>query len=213
MIKKIALALAALVGVLLLVIATRPSTFRIERSIQTAASHSVLFSMVNDFHHWPKWSPWEKLDPAMKKEFSGAPRGTGAIYSWTGNDDVGEGRMTITESQPYQRVGIQLEFLKPFTATNQTTFVLSPARGGTAITWAMEGTNDFMGKAFSLFMDMDATVGKDFESGLTSLKTLAENETRRLADLAKEKATQAANEADAQKVANEAAAVVGSPLQ
>jgi uncharacterized protein YndB with AHSA1/START domain len=174
MLKKIGIGVAAALLVLVVVIATRPSTFRIERSTKIAASPDAIFALINDFRAWQGWSPWEKLDPAMKKTHSGAPSGTGAVYSWAGNDEVGEGRMTITNSSPPKRVEIKLEFLKPWEATNTTLFTVEPGEGGSNVTWAMEGKNNFASKAFGLFMDMDAMVGKDFEKGLGAMKALAE---------------------------------------
>ena len=152
--------------------ATRPADFRIVRSRTVAAPPEVVHAYVNDFHKWPEWSPWEKLDPAMKREFSGAPAGHRARPThWSGNDDVGEGRMTITDSRAAQSVTIRLEFLKPFAATNTTQFDFAPSGSGTNVTWAMTGHNNFMAKAFSAFMDMDKMVGADFEKGLAGLDT------------------------------------------
>jgi len=91
---------------------------------------------------------------------------------------VGEGRMTIEESKANELVRIKLEFIKPWQATNSTTFTFSPVAEGTSVTWKMEGQNDFMGKAFSLFMDMDGMIGKDFEKGLATIKTLTETEAK-----------------------------------
>jgi hypothetical protein len=134
--------------------------------------------MVNDFHHWDRWSPWEKFDPAMKKTFEGPPAGPGAIYSWVGNKKVGEGRMTILESKAAEFVTMKLEFIKPFAATHQAMFKLAPTAGGTHFTWSMEGNNNFMGKAFSLLMNMDKMVGKDFERGLGNLEAEVRKETK-----------------------------------
>lgn len=169
MVKKIALGLAALIVVLVIVIATRPAEFSVARSRTVAASPQVVFAWLDDFHHWQAWSPWEKLDPDMKRELSGATAGPGAAYHWVGNDKVGEGRMTITDSQPPRSVTIHLEFLKPFAATNTTVFELAPSGAGTTVTWRMSGHNNFVAKAFSLIMNMDATVGPDFERGLANL--------------------------------------------
>jgi uncharacterized protein YndB with AHSA1/START domain len=155
-------------------VATRPSDFRVERSIEIAAPTEAVFPHVNDFHRWAAWSPWEKLDPAMKKDFGGAPAGVGATYAWQGNDDVGSGKMSITESRPNERIGIQLVFLSPFEATNKTEFAFTPAGAGSTLTWTMTGQNDFMGKLFSVFMDMDWMIGKDFEAGLSGIKAQAE---------------------------------------
>jgi carbon monoxide dehydrogenase subunit G len=150
-------------------IATRPSEFRITRSRTVAAPPEVVFGYVNDFHKWPEWSPWEKYDPQMKKEHSGSPAGPGAIYQWTGNNKVGEGRMTITDSRDPQSATIRLEFIKPWTATNTAQFDFAPSGSGTKVTWAMTGNKNFMMKAFTLFMDMDKMVGQDFERGLENL--------------------------------------------
>jgi hypothetical protein len=171
MLKKIALALVLILVGLAVFVATRPAEFRIVRSRTVAAPPDVVHAYVNDLHKWPEWSPWEKLDPAMKREYSGAPAGPGAAYHWSGNDDVGEGRMTITDSRPPQSVTIRLEFLKPFAATNTTQFDFAPSGSGTNVTWAMTGHNNFMAKAFSAFMDMDEMVGADFEKGLAGLDT------------------------------------------
>lgn len=178
MLKKVGTVLGLVLVALLAFIATRPADYRVERSAQIAASAALVFPLVNDFHRWEKWSPWEKLDPNMKKTFSGAEAGIGAGYGWAGNDQVGEGRMTILESQAGERVAIKLEFLKPWTATNATTFSFKPDGAGTRVTWAMEGHNNFVAKAFSLFMDMDAMIGKDFEKGLASMKDQAEAQAR-----------------------------------
>jgi hypothetical protein len=169
MLKKIALALLLVLVVLAGYVATRPADFRIVRSRTVAAPPDVVHAYVSDFHKWPEWSPWEKLDPAMKREYSGAASGTGAAYHWSGNSDVGEGQMTITDSRPPQSVTIRLEFLKPFAATNTTQFDFAPSGSGTIVTWAMNGHNNFMAKAFSAVMDMDKMVGGDFEKGLAGL--------------------------------------------
>ncbi len=175
MVRKILIGIAAAVVLFIVVVATRPATFHVERSISMAAPPESAFAQVNDFHAWAAWSPWEKLDPDMKKTFGGPPSGAGSTYAWVGNKQVGEGKMTIEKSNPSSLVGIKLEFIKPFTATNATTFTFVPAAGGTKVTWAMDGENNFVGKAFSMFMDMDKMVGGDFERGLASMKTIAES--------------------------------------
>lgn len=162
-----------LIAVLFAVVVTRPATFHVERSTTIEAPAEIIQEQIADFHKWEKWSPWGKLDPAMKTEYSGAAAGVGAVYFWSGNDQVGEGRMTVTESTPGSKVGIRLEFLKPFKADNVTTFTLAPEGTGTKVTWGMDGNHDLMGKAFSLFMNMDKTVGGDFERGLASLKEVS----------------------------------------
>jgi uncharacterized protein YndB with AHSA1/START domain len=174
--KKFLLVLLILVVAVLGFIATRPNTFHIERSATIAASSDSVFAKIADFHQWASWSPWEKLDPQMTKSYEGAASGVGASYHWTGNDQVGEGRMTITEADPGHRVGIKLEFLKPWQATNNCTFALASEASGTRVTWTMDGNNNFMAKAMSTFMNMDRMVGGDFEKGLANLKTLTEAE-------------------------------------
>ena len=171
---KILLACAGLVAVLLVVVALQPATFHVERSITIAAPREGAFAQVNDFHHWKNWSPWEARDPALKRTFSGAADGPGAVYAWSGNRQVGEGRMTIERVEPPARVSIKLEFFKPFAATNTATYSFVPVPGGTRVTWAMDGSNDFVGKAFHLFVDMDRLVGADFERGLARMKSLVE---------------------------------------
>ena len=175
MVRKVLLGVGAVLVLLVLVIATRPSTFHIERSITIAAPPEVVFAHIDDFHEWAAWSPWEKLDPQMKRTYGGAPKGTGATYGWTGNDQVGEGRMTITEAVPPSKVAIKLEFIKPFAMVNDTLFVLTPAGEGTKLTWNMDGRHNFVSKGMSLFMDMDKQVGPDFERGLAAIKDSSES--------------------------------------
>ena len=174
MATTILIAIAALVLLFVLVVATRPSKFRVERSIVVAAPPASAVAQVNDFHRWVGWSPWERMDPTMKKTFEGAPSGTGSVYSWVGNSKVGAGRMTIEKSDAPALVGLKLEFLKPWKATNDTTFTFVPSDAGTKVTWAMEGEKGFVMKAFGLVMNMDKVVGRDFERGLAALKSLAE---------------------------------------
>jgi len=174
MIKKILIGLAVVLVVLVVIIALQPSHYRVERSATMNAPAAVVFAQVNDFHKWNAWSPWAKIDPAMKQTFEGAPAGTGAVYAWAGNKDVGEGRMTITDSHPSDLIKIKLEFIKPFAATNATDFTFKPQGDQTAVTWTMSGDNNFIGKTFSLFMNMDKMIGGDFEKGLAQMKSVAE---------------------------------------
>jgi len=206
MLQKILLGLAAVIVALAGFIATRPSTFSLQRTATIQASPDIAFALVNDLHKWGEWSPWDKMDPAMKKTYEGEA-GTGAKYSWAGNSDVGEGRMTIEESKPNESIRIKLEFLKPWAATNTTQFLFKPEGETVSVTWKMEGTHDFMGKAFSAFMDMDAMVGKDFEKGLASMKTLAEAEAKQRAEEARKVAEE---KAAAEKAAAEAAAAAAA---
>jgi uncharacterized protein YndB with AHSA1/START domain len=175
MLGKLLLGLVIVVVVLAIVVATRPSTFHVERSILITASPESVFAQVNDFHSWAAWSPWEKLDPKMEKTFSGPSAGAGAIYAWkSDNGKVGQGRMTIERSDLPSSVSVKLEFIKPFTATNTVTFTMIPVATQTRTTWAMDGHNGLLGKLFHLVMNVDKMVGGDFERGLAALKSVAE---------------------------------------
>ena len=154
--------------------ATLPDTFRLERSIVINAPPENVFAIVQDFRRSPEWSPWEKLDPDLKRELSGAESGIGAIYAWEGNKDVGAGRQEIIEATPPSLVRVKLDFFRPFEANNTVDYSLAPEGDGTKITWAMYGPNPLIARVMQIFFDFDATVGKDFETGLASLKALAE---------------------------------------
>jgi uncharacterized protein YndB with AHSA1/START domain len=175
MIKKILGTLALLLVLLLAFAATRPDTFRVERSVSIKAPPEKVFSYLNDFQKFGAWSPWEKLDPAMQRTFSGPPIGVGSAYAWTGNNDVGAGRMEIKSVEPNARVTIQLDFLKPFEASNTTDYILQAGTdGATTVTWAMYGPAPYVSKLMGIFVSMDAMVGKDFEQGLANLKVASE---------------------------------------
>jgi hypothetical protein len=208
MLRKILIAIAVVVVVLLVLIATRASTYRVSRSTTIAAPPSVVYAQIVDFHRWDAWSPWAKLDPAVKVTYTGPTSGPGAAYAWSGNDKVGEGKMLITGARPNAEVNIKLDFLKPFEATSSTGFALEPASTGTQVTWTMSGENGFVMKAFSLFKDMDANIGPDFEKGLLALKTVSEAEAKRQAEEMAKKA--AADAAAAQAAADAAAAQAAS---
>ena len=170
------IAVAAIVVIFLIVVALQPSDFRVERSATMRASAPAAFAQVNDFQNWRAWSPWEKVDPALKRSYDGPQAGTGAVYAWQGNKDVGEGRMTITESRPGELVRIKLEFFKPFAATNATEFTFKPAGAdSTAVTWTMTGRNNFLSKAMCLFVNMDRMVGGMFEQGLARMRSIVES--------------------------------------
>lgn len=179
MIVKTLVVIAALVVVLAAIVAMQPAEFRIARTATIAAPAPAVFAQVNDFRNWDAWSPWAKLDPAMKKAYTGAPAGTGAIYTWNGNNEVGEGRTTITESRPNDLVRIKLEFVRPFAATNDVEFTFKPEGERTAVTWSMTGRNNFMAKAVGLVMNMDRMVGGQFDQGLAQLKSVAEAAPKR----------------------------------
>lgn len=176
MIKKILIVLVGLIAAFLIVVAMQPSAYRVARSATIAAPAPAVFGLVNDFHRWDGWSPWAKLDPNMKQSFEGAPAGEGAIYSWTGDSKVGEGRMTLMESRPPELVRIKLEFIKPFASVCDTQFTFKQEGNQTAVNWTMSGENNFIGKAMCLFMNMDKMVGGDFERGLANMKSIAESQ-------------------------------------
>jgi len=164
--------IAAALGV---VIAAQPSTYRVTRNISIATPPDRVFALVDDYHKWDGWSPWAKADPNMKVAYSGPESGAGAGYAWSGNGEVGEGRMTTVAAEAGRSIQIQLEFIKPFRSSSVTRFSFVPQSGGTLVTWDMNGNANFMTKAFSLISSMDATVGPDFEKGLKQLKSLAES--------------------------------------
>jgi hypothetical protein len=175
MLANILIALAVVAGAFAVLVARRPSEFRVVRSAIMEASPAAVFARVNDFRKWEAWNPWGKIDPAMKQTYQGAPAGTGAIYTWAGNREVGEGRMTITESRPNDLIRIKLEFFKPFAAVNTAEFTFTPEPPNrTAVTWSMTGTNNFAAKAVHLFMNMDKMVGDQFDKGLASMKAVVE---------------------------------------
>ena len=167
--------LAAVLAGVLIVASRRPDDFRVERSIAIAASPEAIASHLDDFHRWTRWSPWEGLDPAMKRTYSGAEKGVGAVYAWEGNGKVGAGRMEVLASSP-SAVRIKLDFLRPFEAHNQAEFTLVPEGPSTRVEWAMTGPQAFPMKVMGLFMSMDSMVGKDFEKGLASLKEISERQ-------------------------------------
>jgi hypothetical protein len=173
--KNVLLVLLVLVLGFVVYVATRPDTYHVERSATIAATDSTVYAQIADFHRWKAWSPWEHLDPNMKTTYSGPESGIGAVYAWTGNSQVGEGRMTITDAEVGRRLAIRLEFLKPWQATNACAFTLTPEGSGTRVTWSMDGRHNLVSKAMSVFTSMDAMVGKDFENGLASLKTVSES--------------------------------------
>lgn len=174
MLKKVLLGLGAAIVAFIGVVATQPGEYRVTRATSIAAPPEAIFDLINDFHKWEGWSPWAKLDPAMKTTYSGPTSGAGAKYHWVGNDQVGEGRMTILSSDSPQNVKVNLEFIKPFESTSLTTFTLAPEGTGTRVEWVMAGSSNFLTKAFTLFSSMDSTVGPDFEKGLSQMKQLAE---------------------------------------
>ena len=173
MFKIIVIAVAVVIAAILVLAATRPDTFRVERSAQISAPPQKILALVNDFHQWGAWSPYEKLDPTMKRTYAGTAAGAGAVYEWEGNSKAGQGRMQIIDAAP-TRTAIQLDFIKPFAAHNIAAFTAQPQGAVTRVTWSMEGPAPFIHKVLGLFLNMDKMVGGDFETGLANLKTLAE---------------------------------------
>jgi uncharacterized protein YndB with AHSA1/START domain len=174
MIKTIAIVLGLLIAALLIYAATKPDSFRIERTTTIKAPPEKIFALINDFHQWEAWSPWEKIDPALKRTYSGAASGTGAIYEWNGNKDIGQGRMEITESTPASKVALKLDFVKPFEAHNMVDFTLATQGDSTTVTQAMYGPSPYMSKLMTTFFSMEKMVGSKYEEGLANLKALAE---------------------------------------
>jgi hypothetical protein len=174
MIPKILISLAVVVLIFVVVIAVQPSEFRVTRTATIPVPVAVVFAQVNDLHKWQAWSPWAKLDPASKITFEGPVAGTGASFSWAGNDKVGEGRMTIADSRASELVRFKLEFKKPFEGNNDAEFTFQPQGDQTVVTWSMSGTKNFMFKAVGLFMNCDKMLGDQFEEGLANLKAVSE---------------------------------------
>jgi uncharacterized protein YndB with AHSA1/START domain len=162
-------AVAGLIALFLVVVALQPSEFHVVRSATIAAPAATVFGQVNDLRKWNAWSPWAKRDPNARNTFEGAEEGEGAIFHWAGNQEVGEGSMTIVESRPHERIGIRLDFLKPFASTADVQFTFQPQGERTVVTWSMDGENNFIAKAICLFMDMDQMIGSDFEAGLAHM--------------------------------------------
>jgi uncharacterized protein YndB with AHSA1/START domain len=154
--------------------ATKPDKFSVKRSVEIKAVPETVFALINDFRQWPKWSPWEKLDPNLRRTLSGAESGRGSVYEWEGDRKVGAGRMEILDAVPPSHVDIKLSFLKPFKAENRTVFTITPVGGASHVLWEMTGTNNLMFKVMGMFMSMDKMVGGDFEKGLAAMKVEAE---------------------------------------
>ena len=176
MLKIILIVIVVLIAGVLIYAATRPDSFQVQRSATLNASPEKISPLISDFHNWGAWSPWEKIDPSMRRTFSGAPAGKGAVYEWSGNGKAGAGRMEILEASP-TKVSIQLDFIKPFEGHNLTDFTLEPQPGCpnvTRVNWDMHGPSPYLSKLMGVFMNLDRLIGKDFEQGLANLKTVAE---------------------------------------
>jgi hypothetical protein len=174
MLKIIAIVVVVLILGVLVLAATKPDIFRVQRSASLKAPPDKIFALINDLHRWTEWSPWEKKDPAMKRTFGAITSGKGATYAWDGNKDVGQGSMTIAESLPVTKVTMNLDFVKPFEGHNMVEFTLEPSGEMTKVGWAMYGPAPFISKLMQVFCNMDRMVGKDFEEGLANLKAVAE---------------------------------------
>ena len=174
MFKLISIALLVIIAAILIAAATRPDSFRIERSIRVSAPAEKIFHYVNDFHQWGVWSPWEKLDPAMKRSYAGPQSGNGAVYEWQGNGKVGQGRMEILDTSAPGHIVIKLDFIQPFEAHNRAIFNFQPVGSDTEVVWAMEGPSPYVSKLMGLFFNMDKLIGNDFERGLANLKAISE---------------------------------------
>lgn len=174
MFKTIAIVVVVVIAGVLAFAATRPDAFRVERSVSIKAGPDKIFPYLDDFNRWAAWSPWEKLDPSMKRSFSGAASGKGAAYAWEGNSKVGAGRMEITDATAPTKLLIKLDFIRPFEGHNTAEYTLEPAGDTTKVTWAMFGPAPYISKLMGVFVSMDSMIGKDFEAGLANLKAAAE---------------------------------------
>ena len=169
----IAVILAIAIAAVLVLAATKPGTLRVQRATSIKAPAEKIFPLINDFRQWRTWSPYENKDPAMKRTFSGAESGKGAVYAWDGDKNVGSGRMEILDTAP-SKIVIKLDFFKPFEGHNTAEFTMLPQGDGTNLTWTMYGPANFMSKLIQVFMNLDNMIGKDFEAGLANLKKLTE---------------------------------------
>jgi carbon monoxide dehydrogenase subunit G len=177
MLKTILIVVVVAVIAILVFAAAKPATYHVERSATIAATPDKITPLLNDFHNWNQWSPWAKLDPNMHVSYTGAPAGPGAVYEWEGNSKVGKGRMEIVATEP-TLTSIKLDFLAPFASHNRTNFFLQPEGSTTRVTWTMDGPNTFATKVMSVFGSMDRMIGKDFDTGLTQLKSTAEKQSQ-----------------------------------
>jgi hypothetical protein len=170
----IAVVLAIAIAAILIFAASKPNTFSVERAISVKAPPEKIFPLINDFHQWVSWSPYENKDPAMKRSYSGAESGKGAVYGWEGNSNVGSGRMEILDASAPSKILIKLDFFKPFEGHNTAEFTMLPQSDATHLSWVMRGPAPFISKLMQVFMNLDRMIGKDFEVGLANLKKLTE---------------------------------------
>ena len=174
MIKKLFLGLVAIIAIILVVASFQSDAMNVSRSAIIAAPPEAAFKVVNDFRQWDAWSPWSKLDPAMKKTLEGPAEGKGAIYRWSGNNEVGEGSTTLVESVPDQKVAMKLAFVRPFPGESNVQFSFAPEGDGTKVIWSMQAPQPYMGKLVGLFMDCEKMCGDSFLEGLANLKKVVE---------------------------------------
>jgi uncharacterized protein YndB with AHSA1/START domain len=174
MFKKILFVIVLLVVGVLIIAAFKPGSFSVQRTATIQAPPEKIFPLINDYHNWPQWSPWEKIDPTMKRTFSGPSSGTGSVYEWDGNNKAGKGRMETAESVPASKIAIKLDFIKPMETNNNVQFSLQPNGDSTTVTWTMTGPVSFPAKVMTVFVSMDKMIGPDFETGLANMKATAE---------------------------------------
>ena len=174
MLKTIAIAVVVVIAGILAFATTRPDSFSVQRTTTVRAPADKVFALITDFHRWSEWSPWEKLDPELKRTFSGPAAGPGAVYEWSGNSKVGAGRMEVLKAVPASRVDIKLDFIKPFEGHNMAEFTLTPKGENTQVDWVMHGPAPYISKLMGVFVSMDSMIGKDFEAGLANMKAVAE---------------------------------------
>jgi hypothetical protein len=182
--KKIAIVVVVSIGALLVYAAARPDALHVQRTATIKAAPEQIFPLINDFHRWTAWSPYEQVDPSMSRAYSGARSGKGAVYEWNGNSNVGQGRMEITDASHPSRVTIKLDFIKPLEGHDVAQFALVSQGDATQVTWTMEGPTPYVGKLIGIFVDMDKMIGSQFETGLANLKTIAERGAREEASAA-----------------------------
>jgi uncharacterized protein YndB with AHSA1/START domain len=176
--SKIVIGLAAALVVVAVVVARQPSRYRVARSVEIGAPPERVFALVNDLRRWEAWSPWLKADPGARTAYEGASAGPGAAFTWSGNREVGEGRMTITESHPSDLVRLRLDFLRPFKSTAAAEFTFAPSGRGTVASWSMSGEKNFAAKALHMVVNMDKMIGGKFDEGLAQMKAIAESSAR-----------------------------------
>ena len=177
MLKKILIALAALILIFVVVVALQPSEFQMDRSTMIAAPPADVFAQVNDFHKWEAWSPWAKLDPNAKVGFEGPPEGQGTVMTWSGNSQVGEGKMTLTESRPNELVKTKVDMVKPFEGSSTSDFTFKPEGDQTSVTWSMAAHHNFVQKALCLVMGGKTMMSGLMEKGLAQMKSVVESKS------------------------------------